>query len=126
MSINCTVKIIYGWRIKDIVVPYIMNDLEVWNEDYIDILDDVLTIDPMSGDYIYVGPTIANIENYYGIDHIAINEETITKAKETWDKYLTLYKDFKKIINKYIKGDSQIHVFYTIVKSWNTIRLRLE
>ena len=111
MSINCTVKIIYGWRIKDTVVPYIMNDLEVWNEDYIDILDDVLTIDPMSGNYIYAGPTIANIEVYYGIDHIAINEETIAKAKETWDKYLTLYKDFKKIINEYIKGDSQIHVF---------------
>lgn len=111
MSINCTVKIIYGWHIKDTVVPYIMNDLEVWNEDYIDILDDVLTIDPMSGNYIYVGSTIANIEVYYGIDHIAINEETIAKAKETWDKYLMLYKDFKKIINKYIRGDSQIHVF---------------
>ena len=53
MGLDNFKKIVYGWKVEKEEAENLKNDLEVWDEDYYDQVQDVIVEDTMCGDYIF-------------------------------------------------------------------------
>jgi len=114
MGLDNYTKIVYGWKVEDEERENLQNELEVWDEDYWDKVQDVIVDDTMCGDYMYFGAIIASYDAVYDPEEVIVNDDLIKSQLKEWDKFLDDNPEFANIISKYKHGKPQLYVFQQI------------
>jgi len=112
MGLDYRTIAMYGWKVEDVdKLEEMENDLEDWNEDYYDDLDDFLVEDTMMGRYIYFGVKLVYFDPTDDNQEEIIDEKLVSDAASKWNKYLKDNPEFEKIVNKYKNGEPKLYVF---------------
>lgn len=106
--------VIYGWKItgRNNVHKFI-NELECWDDEYYDKVDNIIVEDTMCGEYIYFGAIISHYDANEG-GEVIINNKNIKIATDKWNNFIKENPEFNKIIESYKKGEPQLYVFQNI------------
>lgn len=101
MIYSCT-NAIYGWKLSGEIVSEFCNELEKWDEDYIDKIENIAVIDYMSGDYVYIGALLGKWNEDDDGGEIIVNDETIDSATDEFNKFIRTNPEFDNILNEFI------------------------
>ena len=105
--------VIFGWKVTDNNIEKLQNELEAWDEDYFDKIQDILIEDTMCGNYIYFGAILAQYDAGEG-GEVIIDSKLIKKATDTYNKKIKNYPEVDKILSKYAKKKAKLYVFQQI------------
>lgn len=101
--IDSYTNVIYGWKFTGEDVDKIQHELEVWDEDYVDNIQDVTIIDYMSGYYLYIGAILGRWDESEDGGEIIVNDELIKSSTDKFNKFIKDNPEFDNIIKDYIK-----------------------
>jgi len=114
MGLDNFTKIVYGWKVEKEEAENLKNDLEVWDEEYYDQVQDVIVEDTMCGNYIYFGAIIASYDAVWDPEEVIVNDDLIKSQMKEWHKFLEKNPEFANLISNYQHGEPQLYVFQQI------------
>ena len=98
---SCT-NAIYGWKLTGEIVSEFCNELEKWDKDYIDKIEDIAVIDYMSGDYVYIGALLGKWNEDDDGGEIIVNDEIVKTATDEFNKFIKINVEFDNILKEFI------------------------
>lgn len=105
--------VLYGWKVTDDNIEKLQNELETWDEDYFDKIQDIIVEDTMCGNYIYFGAILASYDADEG-EEVIIDSKLIKKATDVYNKKIKNEPELDKILKKYAKKQAKLYVFQQI------------
>lgn len=105
--------VLFGWKVTEKQVNKLRNELDVWDEDYYDKIQNIIIEDTMCGNYIYFGAILAKYDVKEG-GEVIINDKNIKIATNKWNSFIKENPEFNKIIESYKRGEPQLYVFQNI------------
>ena len=105
--------VLYGWKVTDDNIEKLQNELEVWDEDYFDKIQDIIIEDTMCGNYIYFGAILASYDADES-EEVIIDSKLIKKATDVYNKKIKAEPELNKIFKKYAKKQPKLYVFQNI------------
>lgn len=114
MGLDNFTKIVYGWKFEGQEMENLQNDLEEYDDEYYDKLQEFIVDDTMCGNYLYVGPVLESYDAVWDPKEVIINEELKNNGINNWETFNKENPKIAEIFNKYIKGEPQLYVFQQI------------
>lgn len=114
MGLDNYTTLIYGWFIEGREnVKNFDNDLEEWDENYYDKVQEVIINDSMCGEYAYFGAVIVR---YFADeeDKNYVIDDLVEKSTNKWNKFIEDNPGFKEVIEKYKDGEPKLYLFQNI------------
>ena len=105
--------VLFGWKVTDNTVEKLRNELEVWDENYFDKIQDIIIEDTMCGNYIYFGAILAQYNADEG-GEVIMDSKLIKKATDVYNKKIKAEPELDKIFKKYAKKQAKLYVFQQI------------
>jgi hypothetical protein len=119
MGLDYRTVVMYGWKVsgRD-KVHALIQELERYDEDYYDHMENVTVEDTMCGNYFYFGAKVVYQDATGDNTETIVTDELIKQKMEQWENYLKKYPKFQEILN-YIGVDvdltkPQMYVFQHI------------
>jgi hypothetical protein len=114
MGLDNYTKVVFGWKVEGEEVNNLENDLENWDEDYYDKVQDIMIEDTMCGNYIYFGIILCSYDAVYDPEEVIINDDLMIVQSKIWKDFLKDNPEFEKLIEKYQHGEPKLYVFQNI------------
>ena len=96
-------NVIYGWKFIGEEVDKLKHELEVWDEDYIDNIQNVCIFDYMCGDYLYIGAILGRWDESEDNGEIIVNDKLIKSSTDQFNNFIKDNSELDNIIKNYIK-----------------------
>lgn len=101
--INSYTNVIYGWKFIEEEADKLRHELEVWDEDYIDNIQNICIFDYMCGDYLYIGAILGKWDEDEDGGEIIVNNDLINSSTKFFNNFIKENPEFDNIIKDYIK-----------------------
>lgn len=115
MGLDNYTTLVYGWLVEGREnVKKFDKDLEEWDEDYFDKVQDVIVDDTMCGEYVYFGAIVARYDAEQDDEHHRIVDDLVENSANKWNKFIKDNPGFKEVIDKYKDSEPKLYLFQNI------------